>query len=415
MATRTIRATWVPYRVLFPVLAALDLAFVLSRGFVWRGDWLRTIDWTGGPLLLLGPVAGGLAVWAVAWQRAVLGPFTTEDDRARATRALLGSELVILLGIHASLLGMASVITATTGSIPAPGDVGHALVQMSVLTGYISVGHLAGMISRSRLAPVGVAIVLLLMPAIPLIPSLWVEWGGMTGSGVGIAAREKIDALQVASGLSIGVFAWLVSASRRPWAKGAIAIGTGVAMVVVASLGLLAADQGPRFRFADDELVCTGGEVTICLLQDAVFAEPDLRAAVRDLEREFDELGVARIPTTLVQLNRDGTQSGEGLGFALPIEMSDRTAILSSLMTSIAAPQSACNDQVPTMAQYRRLATAGNVVLFRLTGDKRLEEDPVVRGLAAGSRTIVDPWLRQTLQAGVDCNLDDIPKLPAAL
>lgn len=273
--------------VLTSVLLAVGLITLLDRGLVWVGSWRQAIDWGTGTVILLGPLAAGLAAWQYARMREVhFADFASTAPRGLTAWLAPGG----LVWIQGSLAVVGSTLVAglTTAFFDVPShwtDLAIVPGALAVLAADVAIGAALGVATgHPWIAPPAVVVVYVLGVASGwgLLPGIF-DTGGATGSLVGEQFNGPVIFLQALAALGIAAGAtWAVVsvlAIRSRWTMTALVLPVLAGAAAYVQLG----DTGhERYRYTDDPIryTCAGESPEVCLAADTP-------RPLKALEREF--------------------------------------------------------------------------------------------------------------------------------
>lgn len=269
------------------VLLAIGLVTLLDRGMGWVGSWRQAIDWGTGSVILLGPLAAGLAAWQYARMRqSDFAEFASTAPRGLVAWLAPGG-LVWIQGSLAVLTCtlVAGLTTVALGVPPHWTDLVILPEAFVVLGADVAIGAALGVVSgRTWAAPPAVVITYVLVVASGwgLLPGIF-DTGGVTGSLVGEEFNGPVIFLQgtAALGIAAGATWAMVSALavRSRWTIAALVLPVISGAVAYVQLG----DTGhERYRYTDDPIryTCAGDSPEVCLAEDTP-------RPLKALEREF--------------------------------------------------------------------------------------------------------------------------------
>ncbi|MDM7856243.1 hypothetical protein [Cellulomonas alba] len=399
----------------FVLLVAAGLFAVFSRE-TWRGEWARTFDWAMGAVILVGPVAAGIAAYDAyttlgrAWRQ-----ISATMPRAGAEAAL--SACAVWLWSCVAWLCVAIVaMTATVSSASGPPAVQYwALVAVvGILLAASAVGTAIGLLIPHLVAGPLAVIVVFCIP----IACAWLDlphifvFGGATGTLVGLRYSVGVVAMLLLLNLCVAVLAiaiasWALrrnAAGRCTWAL----LAAPVAVFVVAVL--LGPSTGnafvPDVHVAYD---CTGQAPQICMARatSAHLAEVDaearplisaLAALGASLPSRYEQRFAAPDPTVgSIELSDDELTAGKVSKDDVALSIA-RPADCAAYYGPV-PPDDALNAQALIADWALRKSGTGNARGW--VGARA--DDAVISGK-------LDGWVRRTFDQLSKCEFDDIAK-----
>lgn len=419
-----IRLRGLPARWLLPALLFADLALVYSRGPQWRGSWMWTVDWVGGAMDLMGPMAAGVAATTAAWQRRTFAESAASGiDRPRWVVTGLGSLAAWVLGVHAAVLAQALVFTATLNPRVDWGAIAATPVQFVVLAGFLgagwAIGQFLGAATGGLVAAVGAFVIQ--FEDGWLLPDQLFDFGGATGDISDLGFRGSALLALILFGLAMVAAAIATPVRGRRPALVRLAVGAG-------SVGLLAASIPPAQ--ADDYLYTSpqlsarcepGNGFEVCLASTLEFARDEITDVVADVVALERGLGVRHGPTMVIQA---GTQNDLPHGFTsrpgqrlfgVDAHLAQNRAELASEMSrSLLYDLASCNpDDAPPGAFDLEIAVA-TWVLQRL-GSFEVDagsDEPLTAGSGARDADALRPdQARRIIDAYGACDLASLGPL----
>lgn len=209
--------TW----IMVGTVGGLELVALASRGAPWRGEWIWTIDWTGGIVPLVAAAAAGVAAvvartFAFGARAALLA---TTPHRGRA---LLGPvAMCVAVAVAAHLLGVGAAVAFTAAANPSlDAPLLPLLEQVTAIVAAGLVGALLGARMQSPASPAvaagGLILVAFFADNLGWYPLF--DTGGATGSLIGLhyndpAILVRIGLLILTSSALLG----LLFDTRRRW------------------------------------------------------------------------------------------------------------------------------------------------------------------------------------------------------
>ncbi|MGQ0626343.1 MAG: hypothetical protein ACT4PP_17055 [Sporichthyaceae bacterium] len=294
-----------PVRWLLPVFFAVDLALAYARGpEQWRGSWMTTITWNFGTLVLLGPLAAGLAATTASWQRRVF----TESAAAAITRPRwittgFGTLACWVVALHALTVTQALVLTATLNPRPDWGALVGLPMQLLVLTGFLAAGWLVGQylptaISGLAAASGAFAVQVYQGP----IPESMVDLGSGSSDLTDLAYVNRALLTWVLFSSAVV----LAAIAAPTWRKrpGSARLGA-LAGAAVLGLGAVSSAQAVDNVLESPPIPMnckTAGEVQVCMASTLEFARDDITAAIGEVIALQRGLGVQNKPQTVIQI-----------------------------------------------------------------------------------------------------------------
>lgn len=217
----------------------VEVAVLFQRGGQWRGDLLWTLDWVPVALVVVGPVAAGLA--AIDTARLSVG--AAHLERGRVSRApTTGLALA-----YATCIGAVHLVVVTGALVASQPPVGDpfaplaVLVQLLILAFFVALGTAVGRFVGpvlAGLAAAGAAFVAVYLASSPGDQVALLAYGGATVPRIGYAYAPGFLVAQAVM-LALACLALLVvrpvegrrvrRVSRRDgWVAGALVVAVGV-------------------------------------------------------------------------------------------------------------------------------------------------------------------------------------------
>jgi hypothetical protein len=304
---------WSPVRWLLPVALGLDLVLMSYGMGTWRGVWVRTFDWLGGDVILLGPLLAATAAW-LAWRdRTRLAEVVASEprrDRAAPRLALAG-----LVGgawaCHLAVLAVAAAVTFRVSGSPTDDSfvlAGRPLAGFALDAG---LGYVTGLAVRSLAAPAVAASLVFTIPFLSLngvlgartLPTLVWEFGGGSGVPADVVPRLDVLAAQLALGGGVCLLATaLAPRGGRPFRVVSTQVCVVGIVAIVAAYTFLVTTDDVAFTEPDRPLpvTCVGAQPQVCLDRADARAAPALLSALRRMRAVYARAQVPW-PVTRVQ------------------------------------------------------------------------------------------------------------------
>jgi hypothetical protein len=332
-----------------PVLVAVELVALFSRGADWRGEWAWTLDWANGGTILCGPILAGIVAFdvqrlsrqqSISFMRGLRrGKLVTIHA---ATSAWLVASIIHLLAVTFAIT--LTAITRPSGSIP----VYMLLFGPLVLAAFATIGLVTGVfIPRMIGAPIAliIAFALTVAGANGSIPAV-LRVGGVTGSLVGMQYDGHVLTVTAIFLTCAAVVLGCLSSLRYSPVSSAgwVATGVAAALISVLTLGDLQLNGDQWFTIADKPpaLLCAGSKPQVCMARGTT---RQLVPLAQEMSRQAQPLIAAglELPAVYVQ-DIPGWRPPLSSG-VVTLEMSDinaprpnRMAVADYLATPAACP-----------------------------------------------------------------------------
>ncbi|WP_322937356.1 hypothetical protein [Nocardioides bizhenqiangii] len=407
---------------LLVALLAAGLVPVMSRGGQWLGSWKLALDWGTSSVILLGPVAAGIACGVYARiHRAGLADLLGQAVRpwrgwvtpALAVWGLAGTALLLLCGFTTTAAWLA-------GATAYPHLWWVVLPALLVLGAQVALGGLVGGLTGRYWAVPWVAVgtfVLFILTSIGVIPVVF-DTGGATGTLAGQTYSPPWFAFQ--SVVAVGVAATAMTVSNRelfrvsplPWK-----LGTGAA-AGAAALTLVFVDA-PLERYEPVRSIgyeCRDGRPRVCMTEDARRPLDDLATKMQRLAGALEAAG-AHLPDRFVHARPGSTPAQDAGVLRLFVDevLAERVgypAAAESLTTP--APCAAYSSDDPRDLPETWFAVNATLVRWLLVQEGE-------ESVPSGDHPMADwwalpveqqyAWVRATYSALRDCRLRDL-RLP---
>lgn len=391
------------------------VAFLLWPGSDW---WLRlstAVDWVGGALVIVGPLA---AAGVCAVTQRLLAHLRSAALTSAAFRRMkwqmLGGPLLLHVALHVAVLAIAVLgarALGAGGSLMA----GLALRQIAALGFFAAVGHVVGVYAPGAVAPALVAVGTFLLPMLDaaLGSGMLTQTGGLAGIGGWAAVSWPHVGAQIALWTGVLLLASAVHPWRRtvsgPWAYGAVVVG--LAGVVIAAPGIPDSDFTAIEPVQRQAVACRGAAPQVCVSRGSEFWRDELTSAAQRIDGELRALG-ARPVSAVVEVGPPGSTAvptpaldgdvGDARRVSLDVEFLPEGRFRPWLVDAI-VNDSTCADgtgDVPLEALAWLYARLGEDLYPDLTAQ--------VVSLPEGGR----PWLRSAFDGARSCSavaFDEVP------
>jgi len=394
------------------VLIAAAATAMCVGGTPWTGSWKMALDWTSGSLVLVGPVAAGIAAWHYSrLQRSVLAIVIRQAGRGPRPwfRPAVGIAAAVVAVLVATGL-LATTIADRNGSVPAPHQLAILLLAVPALVAQVMIGVWLGTrFPGPWAAPVAAVGVFGLgaMSSAGVIPETF-RTGGVTGTLVG----QEYDAttLLAQGTVALAVVAVAVVAVLRVVWPTPPRVTSGVATVVVAAAAacvLSGASGEERYVSVPVGLRCAGDAPEVCM---AVDATRPLRGLVPELAAytaPLRELG-APVPRRWVQsIPGRGRNLDDGVLIFVNSDNAAATVDRRALAISVATPAdcAAFHAPVPPVEALQAQGLLADWILTERGGPASGSDPGTVRWLgSAAART----WVLATYRSLAACDLERI-------
>lgn len=398
-----------PARIALLPLLTIELVLIYSRGGPWRGDWLWTVDWTAGVLLIVGPLVAGLAAWTAVSQNLLFGDIA-DMERWRSFAIVLRANLGWLTGVHA--VASAVALLDTGFAYPHPrAAVLHGLVQYPVLWGYIGVGTAVGVALPRPGTPIILPVILggILVGRPDFVPTLATKIGGATGALAQLSPTPSVDVAQAGLGLAILTGAVAVGLRHR---RALACVLAGAALAAAA--GILVFFQnfhGDRFAVGDAAVRCRPlvRALTVCLPSTLEAKRANIESAVVRVVQFERSYGVTNYPTRFAADGGHEASTTRPFGVSAQAVRDPRGAFDALIPYLIVDTR--CLNQRGAAVAVSRLQTLAQFLFWTETGDKTMGRLRTVQQM----REIPDADRRRTihafLQAVNRCDFTRLPRL----
>ena len=409
-----------PSRYLYPPFLLIDLAFMFSRGGQWRGETLWTVDWAAAALLILGPIAAGLAAAHASFQATIFASVASVAPPRRAIFGLFGAEYLPLALLHLCVVTASVAITLASGG-STDRVLLHGFPQFAILAGYVAAGVLTGTLAAGISRYVGplVAVALFLVPVLHVaaLPAGLTKFGGATGSLAGLQPRWSFDLYQSLFGIGVTLcLGFCVKWRYRLAAPQVRMIVAGAAGVCVIGLSIhfFATTPDQRFETRAQPITCHRDVYEVCLAKDSAYGMPTLTATVHtvlDLERSVN---ATDIPAGVVQVLPDRPAPAQLDDVHRPISVEADTFAgsvvqrLDVTLPYLLLDERCAQHAYPTPLAIRVLQLQQNYLVATLTGDPSARAEPDVSTLVDLSQQRRDSWLRRSFSDVNRCALTSL-------
>ncbi|GAB3058659.1 hypothetical protein GCM10027053_20770 [Intrasporangium mesophilum] len=283
-----------------PLFLCLEIVTLMSRDRLWAIEWQWATSYTNGILVLLGPLAAGVATAEAAHARKHGGRLVVAMGSRGLVRAQAARSLAVgLWACVAQAIGQAATWVIVAARHREIGALEWRLVFAAflLLLAFAFLGGAVGWLIPSLLTAPIVAALGYFVPAMSLAsPHLFLV-GGSTGPGAGSEYRADILVAQALAWIAVGITT-TVAVLHRTWIGRALVV-TGVALVVLAagSLGRLGPDATrPR---PVTEFACAGSAPEVCAPADYRELVPRIQSVARpvviSLSKALGRLPVERL------------------------------------------------------------------------------------------------------------------------
>lgn len=420
------RTEWLgPARVrvgLFVALVAAGLVPVMSRGDRWLGSWKLALDWGTASVILLGPVAAGIACGVyVRIHRAGLA-----DLLGQASRPWRGwvTPAIAVWALAATAVLLLTAVTTTTAWLTGATAYPHLwwviLPTLLVVGAQVAVGALVGGLTGRYWAVPWVAVgtfILFILTSIGVIPVVF-DTGGATGSLAGETFSPPWFVFQ--SVVAVGVVTTALALSNRPLFRASFlpwkAVTGATAGAAVLTLVFVDAPAERYHPVSSIGYECRDGRPVVCMTQDAKRPLDDLATKMQRLARPLEAAG-ARLPDRFVQ-DRPGSAPAPDVGvLRLYVDevLAERVGYPAAA-ESLATPAScaAYSSDNPRDLPEKWFAVNATLVRWLLVREGQESAPSGDNPLAAWWALAVEQqyaWVRTTYAALRDCRLHDL-RLP---
>lgn len=311
-------------------LILLGEILLFSRGAQFRGDWFWTIDWSAGSLILTGPLIAAIACWHSYFLLRLMRPAARLTARpTRVVSSILLGEASVAVVSQLVVLITAVAITNSVNHSPPPTELfAHLLLQLGWALGYSAIGCLAGLALPYVLtAPIlAVALYFGFLPQSHLLPRSIADFGGSTGSLIGVQpqlSHDLIQALFLTTVVAVTLTAGTLLAHRRRNAVVSV-------LAVVSATSFFAAilvgrgTRSERLTYDRESYVCKGATVSVCLPLSGDFLRLKITAVLTDL-RAAEVAWNAASPVRGAFLTQGGEIPGDLKTSLRPLVLSGNT------------------------------------------------------------------------------------------
>lgn len=274
----------------FPLFLVLEAVNVLSQGRDWAADWLWTSSASNSILVLLGPLAAGVAA------------AESVQLRRRGADALLR-----LKGVRAGRLHTVRVLAlaAWVGFSHAIGIVAMWIVALLrhdqwgwlnaavilptflLILAFVSVGAAVGWWLPKVVTPPVVALAGYLLPGLGVMPPALFLIAGWTGSLIGLEYRTDLIGAQAAWWAVVAV-AGMIALGRASWQRWAsLAVAAAVAVLCAGQVGALGPDD-LQIAQGVPALTCTGAKPQVCVSAEVPASLAPVAEMARPLSAALD-------------------------------------------------------------------------------------------------------------------------------
>lgn len=400
-------------------LVAAGLVPVLSRQAQWLGSWKLALDWGTSSLILLGPVAAGIACGVyVRLRRAGIADLLGQS--ARPWRGWTAPALAVwVLGSGAMVALCLSATTAAwlAGATAYPRLGWVILPALSVLGAQVAIGALIGSLTGHYWAVPWAAVgtfFLFLLTKLGVIPVVF-DTGAATGTLVGETFSPHWFVVQGV--LALGITATVLALSHWTLFRTSSVLwkATTGAMAAAAAFTLIAVEPPPdRYEpTASVDYACRDGRPVVCLTEDAKRPLDDLAAKMQRLAGSLVAAG-APLPDRFVRYP-PGVEPDPGAG-AVRLFVEEQLAsevgydaAAESLVTPAVCTAYSSDEAGVLPEEY--FAVSSILVRWILVQDgheSAPSADDAQAGWWAQPTEEQYPWVRTTYDALRDCRLDDL-------
>lgn len=261
--------------LVWPVVGALLMFGLFSRGVPWAGEWSWTIDWANGLVPLLAPIVAGVAAHdAMRYQRASTSLLLRSTERPLWRPLLLAGAVPFATGLALWLLalGVASGVSANAGAGGLDSRTFATFVPVVAALGLAAcIGVGCGVWVRNVLAgPFAAALVfaLTLAPGYELFPPLF-RVGGSTGTLVGLTwGWGFISSVTLTSILATASVACWLAVLTSPLRSQALVVAAAVMTLGAIAIGATITTRTPERLVVSDRVPawsCRGTAPEVCL------------------------------------------------------------------------------------------------------------------------------------------------------
>lgn len=406
-------------RVRFVLLVVLTVAGavpVMSRGARWLGSWKLALDEGSGSIVLLGPVAAGIACGVyVRLRRSHVDDLLSQA--ARPWRGWTAPALAVwaLSGAAVLLLSLSTTTGAWLAGSKACPQLWWAIVPgLLVLGAEVSLGALIGSLAQHYWVVPWVAVgtfLLFLLTRLGIIPVVF-DTGPTTGALIGETFYPPWFLFQAVAAAGIGCVALAAShpalfrSSHLAW-RATTLLSAAMAAITLLALRAPLDRYEPAPPTAD---ACIDGHPTVCMTQDGHRPLPDLASKMESLARPLLDADVP-LPEKFVPIESISA-ADRGVGILsffdeeeLAREVDDAVAAR-SLATPARCPAFFA-DQPPPETYFSAYGFLVRWLLVQSGDEDAPTEGSLARwwALPVGQQY---PWLRATYAALTDCRLDDL-------
>lgn len=249
---------------LFLILEAINIS---SRQRDWASDWLWTSSYAGGILVLLGPLAAGVAAAESVQLRRRKGDALFHMHGVHESRFHIVR--LTALGVWVGLSHLIGVLVMWVIAIQRHGQWGWldprvVLPSFLLLLAFVSIGAAAGWWLPKVVTPPLVALAGYVLPGLGVMqPALFLV-GGATGSLIGLEYRQDLLWAQSAWWLALAVVGLLALGQWSRLRLSSFAVVMGIAGLCGGSVMALGPDDlRPVDRLP--ALACSGSKPQVCV------------------------------------------------------------------------------------------------------------------------------------------------------